>query len=179
MGPLSARESAYRPMNSPGIWAVLVVCNMLLVAFFRTQGIVLALIITAVAIFFQLYRPDRREQDTLISSILLSREDITDVLSAYDAFLTSPDAKNLADRTLERPALRDEACNHPVIAEFRFLASTTRRFVTRVEVRLQRDLTIPQLEALLAVTDKRAVEIRDAWVEARRVAAQLGTNYNR
>ena len=64
------------------------------------------------------------------------------------------------------------------IAEFRFLAQSARRFVSRIEIRLKWEPTVPQLEALLTVTDKRAENIRAAWLEARRVAAQLGTDYD-
>lgn len=171
-------QPALGPSNNRGVWVLLAICCALLVLFLRAQGVFLAIVILAVAFFFSMYRPNRREQTTLASSILLSREDILDVLAEYDAFLTSPDAKNLADRTLERPALADENCHHPAIAEFRFLAQSARRFISRIEIRLKWEPTVPQLEALLTVTDKRAEDIRAAWLEARRVAAQLGTDYD-
>ncbi|MDO4760738.1 MAG: hypothetical protein Q4A31_02310 [Corynebacterium sp.] len=159
-------------------WAVVILGCVLLVYFLRYEGFILAAIIMAVAIFVARSQPHNQEATALKSSITLSREDIEDTLAKYDQFLSSPDVDHVADRTLHRPALADPDCSDPDISRFLFLVSTSRRFVSRVDARLRRSLSVPQLEALLQVTDARALELQEAWIQARRTAHRLGADYS-
>ena len=158
-------------------WVAISSVCLLLIFFLKWEGIILTGVILLVIYLASRYRPDSQEAEALVSSIVLSREDIEDVLVQYDKFLNSQDADAIADRTLHRPALADEDCNDPDICAFHFLADTSRRYVSRVNSRLKRDLSVQQLEVLLLVTDKRALELKEAWLLVRKSAHRLGGNY--
>ncbi|MDO5075711.1 hypothetical protein [Corynebacterium sp.] len=138
----------------------------------RLEGIVLAAIIILLMFVANSMRPNQSESATLMTSIKLSADDIRDVIDAYDRFLHGNDAKNLADRTLHRPALGNPDCDDPDIEAFFYQHDTAQRFLRRLEARLHTDLSVAQMEALLAVTDRRALELKEAWVRARRAAAR-------
>ncbi len=145
---------------------------------FRLQGLLLLLPIAAVALFVMTRRPDLSETLALRSSIALSAEDIEDVILEFDHFASGTDADAIADRTLSRPALLDLDCPDGDIAAFHHQYATARRFLGRLDARLANpDLDVAQLEALLQVTDLRALEIKEAWLASRRAAQRLGPNY--
>lgn len=145
-----------------------------LVLTLRLEGLVLAAIILLLTFVAHSMRPNQSESATLLTSIRLSAEDIRDIIDSYDQFLNGCDAKNLADRTLHRPALTDPDCTDPDIEAFYFQHDTAKRFLNRLDARLSTDLSVTQMEALLAVTDRRALELKEAWVKARRAAARFG-----
>lgn len=158
-------------------WFVIIGACILLTYLLKYEGVALSAVILVAAFFVSRYQPNSLETDALKSSIALSREDIEDVLAKYDEFLSSTDADAIADRTLHRPALADEDCTDPDISAFHFLAASSRRFASRVNARLKRNLNVQQLEALLVVTDRRALELKEAWLQARRAAHRLGQDY--
>lgn len=158
-------------------WLTISGVCLLLIFFLQWEGIILTGVILLAIYLASRYRPDSQEAEALVSSIVLSREDIEDVLHQYDKFLNSEDADAIADRTLHRPALADEDCDDPDISAFHFLVDTSKRYVSRVNSRLKRDLSVQQLEALLLVTDKRALELKEAWLLARKSAHRLGNDY--
>ncbi|WJZ02901.1 hypothetical protein [Corynebacterium freiburgense] len=145
---------------------------IILVLTLRLEGLVLAAIILLLMFVANSVRPNQSESATLLTSIKLSAEDIRDVIEAYDRFLHGSDSKNLADRTLHRPALTDPDCIDPDIEAFYYQHDTAQRFLRRLDARLSTDLTVAQMEALLAVTDRRALELKEAWVRARRAASR-------
>lgn len=116
-----------------------------------------------------------REAAALTNSVRLSAEDIRDVLEAFEKFRTSQDADALADRTFNRPALADPDTSDPEIQRFHYQCHGARRFLNRLEARLaDPDMTVRDLERLLAVTDRRAVELEESWLTARRAARRTG-----
>ncbi len=158
-------------------WVFTAACCIALIVLLKWEGVVLAGIIGLVIYLASRWEPNSQEATALVSSIVLSREDIEEVLRQYDNFLTSQDADAIADRTLHRPALADEDCCDPDISAFHFLVDTSKRYVSRVNSRLKGNLSVQQLEALLLVTDRRALELKEAWLLARKSAHRLGTNY--
>lgn len=162
------------------LWVLLLVLAscVAVLGIFRLQGLLLLLPIAAVALFVVTKRPDTSETLALRSSIALSAEDIQDVIHEFDHFATGTDAESLADRTLNRPALLDLDCTDGDITAFHHQYATARRFLGRLDARLANpDLDISQLEALLQVTDLRALEIKETWLAARQAAQRLGPDY--
>nr|WP_282441184.1 hypothetical protein [Corynebacterium pygosceleis] len=143
----------------------------------KLEGVILGVLIMSMAYFVLRHRPDGAEAESLATSIRLSAEDITDVLDEFERFRHGADSDSVADRSQKRPALADPDCGDPDIETFYFECGTARRFVSRLDDRLSTDLSIPELETLLGVTDRRALDLRDAWARARRAALRLGTDY--
>lgn len=161
-------------------WPLVVILagSLLILFWFKLQGLLLLLPILAIAFLVLGKRPDSTETNALRSSIALSAEDISDVLAEYDRFASATDADTLADRTLLRPALVDLDCDDEAIEAFHHQYTTSRRFIRRLEARLAHPgLEVGQLESLLHVTDQRALDIKEAWLTARHAAKRLGTNY--
>lgn len=158
-------------------WVAIAGACLLLIGLLRIEGAAISCIILVAAFLVSRYHPYSQEAAALKASIILSREDIEDTLRKYEEFLYKNDTESIADRTLHRPALADETCTNPDISSFHFLASNSRRFVSRVNHRLRRNLSIQQLESLLKLTDVQALELKEAWVQARRAAQKLGKNY--
>ncbi|MDO5669508.1 MAG: hypothetical protein Q4G50_05845 [Corynebacterium sp.] len=162
-------------------WLVLAIILLACVAvlgIFRLQGLLLIIPILVVAAFVMTRRPDTRETTALRSSILLSADDIRDVVAEFERFADSPDTTAIADRTLARPALLDLDCTDPDIAAFHHAYATARRFLGRLDARLANEsLEVPQLESLLQVTDMRALELKETWLAARQAAQRLGPDY--
>ena len=181
MGELQVQEiEAIDDYDSSGIawpWVAIAGACLLLVALLQIEGAALSCLILVESFLLSRYHPYSQETAALKASIVLSREDIEDTLRKYEDFLYKNDTESIADRTLHRPALADENCTDPDISSFHFLASTSRRFVPRLNDRLSRNLSIQQLESLLKLTDVRALELKEAWLQARQSAQRLGKNY--
>lgn len=169
-----------RPEPDRRWWAltVIVVSCLIILVLFRAQGLLLIVPIAAVAALVMLKRPDTSETLALRSSILLSAEDIADVVAEFDRFSTGIDTESIADRTLNRPALLDLDCDDADIARFHHEYATALRYLHRLSARLANEnLEVSQLETLLNVTDVRALELKEAWLAARQAAHRLGPNY--
>ncbi|SFG34785.1 hypothetical protein [Corynebacterium spheniscorum] len=162
-------------------WSLLIIalCCVLLLVTLKQSGLMLVVPILAVTFLVIRHRPDESEARALRSSIQLSLEDITDTLDQFLLFRDSPEAEHLADRTLHRPALLDPDCPDPAIQKFHFEFHGCRSYIHRLHARLAADLSVPELEALLATTDARALELRESWLAARGAAHRLGTDYKR
>ena len=158
---------------------VVAVCCVALVGWLKVTGVMLAGVIMMLAYFVLHQKGNPSEAEALRTSIRLSAEDIKDVLDEYEEFLTGTDPDRQADRMLHRPALADPDCGDGDIEAFFFASQTARRFLTRLDARLAADLSVAQLDSLLSVTDRRALEIKEHWVTARRSALRLGSNYGR
>lgn len=160
------------------MWLIAIaLCCLVLVAWLKLPGLLLSVPIILVTILVSRNRPDAPETRALRSSIDLSAEDIHHVILDFEQFSNSPDTDSVADRTLYRPALLDQDCEHPDLENFRFQYSSNRRFLSRLPARLLADLTVTELEQLLNVTDRRAQELKDSWLLARRTAKRLGNDY--
>ncbi|MCQ9351560.1 hypothetical protein NQ015_00775 [Corynebacterium sp. 153RC1] len=151
---------------------------LLLIMWLKVTGVLLSVCILALVFFILRFRPDSNEVATLKSSVRLSLEDIEDVVRAFQKFEVGQDAESLADRTLHRPALLDLDTDSEEIAKFHFLLGNSKRFSRRVEGKLRQNLSVSQLERLLTVTDTRASELQQAWLEARKAAYRLGPSNN-
>lgn len=145
-----------------------------LIALLKAQGVILALLVSTVAYFALRFRPDSTEVATLKASVRLSLEDIADVLEAFRTFEVGQDPDSIADRTLYRPALLDLDTNSEEIGRFHFLMGNSKRFLRRAESKLHQNLSVGQLERLLQITDMRAGELQQAWLDAREAAYKLG-----
>lgn len=150
---------------------------LVLVLWLKLPGLVMASLIIALVFSIRQMRTHSPEISSLVTSIQLSADEIRDVQEEWETFLNDPSADALADRTLHRPALADPDCADPDIQRFHFTLNNARRFIRRLEIRLQGELTVPQLEGILKVTDSRALDLREAWLAARRAAHQIGSNY--
>lgn len=160
------------------VLAIILAACIAVLAIFRLQGLLLIIPILAVVALVMTRRPDTSETIALRSSIMLSADDIRDVVAEFDHFTDSADTTAIADRTLTRPALLDLDCTDPDIAAFHHEYATARRFLSRLDARLANEsLEVPQLESLLQVTDMRALELKETWLAARQAAQRLGPNY--
>lgn len=169
------------PPGSSGDWSrrlvipAIVVGSLLILLWLRWPGLILIALVLGITYVMLRFRPNASETTALRSSIILSAEDISDILREFDDFSDSPDPDALADRTLHRPALLDLDCADPDIESFHYQYSTAQRFLSRLDARLASpDLDVAQLENLLSVTDRRALELRESWLAARQAARRLG-----
>lgn len=171
-------HSSESKFGGRALWLGLIAVSCLvLVLWLRAYGLVLAIPIIAITALLLRHRHDAPETDALRSSIILSAEDIEDVIGEFDRFANSPDTDAMADRTLNRPALLDQDSEHPDIEKFHFHCQTNRRFLNRLEGKLTTDLSVEELEQLLAVTDRRSMELKESWLLARRSAKRLGPGH--
>lgn len=158
---------------------VIGLCCIMLILWLKLPGVLLATIIGVATVSVMRMRTSTPETVSLVTSIRLSAEEISDVQLEWQQFLTSPEADALADRTLVRPALADPDCGDKAIEKFHYEISNANRFLGRLDARLQQNLVASELETLLKVTDERALELRETWLDARKAAQKLGPNYNR
>lgn len=170
-----ANSDMSRCTPPPPTWllALTVAAGMALVLIFKVPGIFLVLGLLGF-VFLANRRTDDIEIDALASSIALSAEDIGDVIAEFDAFCSAPDARNLEDRTLLRPALADRDSTIPEILQFHEDYANAQRFLHRLPARLAAPLSVSQAERLLRITDERAELLRVSWLEARRAAREHG-----
>ena len=174
---LPERTGSGSPVSPWPLVATGLLC-MVLTAWLKLEGIILGALIMSLAYFVLRHRPDGAEAESLATSIRLSAEDISDVIEEFERFRSGTDPDSVTDRSQKRPALADPDCAHPDIETFYFEYGTACRFIGRLDERLTGDLSIPQLETLLGVTDRRALDLRDAWARARRTALRLGVDYD-
>ena len=157
------------------VLVLILVGSVAVVATLKVSGVFIAALLIAAALLMLHTRPDASEQAALRSSIRLSAEDIEDVLAEYEDFRSSADAEKMADRTLYRPALLDLDCSDPTIQAFHYELSGVRRFLRRLNLRVNaEEISTNELESLLRVTDERARELKETWLSARRVAFPSG-----
>ncbi|MDO5031684.1 hypothetical protein [Corynebacterium sp.] len=168
--------------NQRRIFALCVALSaaVLLIMTLKLPGLFIAILVAWAMWLLATSRPDQSEHTALRTSIALTVEDITDILSQYEAFISSEDPDNLADRTLHRPALADADCTEPAIAAFHYEAHGAERFLRRLSARLHRsDIETKELESLLKIADERADQLKESWLAARRVAKTLGPGYSK
>ncbi|WP_066524913.1 hypothetical protein [Corynebacterium bouchesdurhonense] len=155
--------------------ALVLAAVVLLVVLLRVPGLILSLILVAAVLMFERRHQTNPEVAAMEASLRLTRDDICEVLDAYDQLQNGASAADIADRTLHFAALANPDNTVPEVNEFILRASSARRFLARIDAHLERpDLDKAQLERLLAIADERAFELQTAWDDARRAARQLG-----
>lgn len=155
--------------------ALVLAAVVLLVVLLRVPGLILSLLLVAGVLIVGRRFQTNPEIEAMTASLLLTRDDICDVLGAYDQLQHGASAADLADRTLHFPALAKPDHTVPEINEFLLRASSARRFLARIDAHLDNPSTDKaQLKRLLMVADERAFELQAAWDDARRAACELG-----
>lgn len=170
MSDISPSSGSSRYNTSTWVSTISIVCCLVLIVWLKTIGIVLSLCIAAAVYGMLRLRVDTPENACLNHSIMLSAIDITDVIAEFEHFQNSNDSDAMADRVLHRPELNNPDSTDLDIEAFYFQLSTARRFLTRLQAHLATANTTEELESLLSITDRRALELKEAWHAARRAA---------
>lgn len=174
MPEFAGLESSSRLPWWPYLFIALSCC--VLIWLLKTPGIFLSIILF-IAIYYMIdHRPNSAEIDSLRSSVILSVEDIEDIEAQYNRFEHGSDTSSIADRTLKRPELLNTFSTVPEIESFHYLLSNSDRFIQRVRLHLNTSLNTSQLEKLLDITDQRASQLQQAWIDARRAARRHTEN---
>lgn len=168
-------SSPNRDLTTAVLGAVVLTAVVLLVVLLRLPGLLLsALLVIGVMFLSRRYR-ESPEIASMKASLSFARDDICEVLDAYDHLQHGASAADVADRTLHFPALANPDNSVAEVNEFLLRASSARRFVARVDSYLESpDVDRQQLERLIVLADERAAELQDAWDDARRAAREIG-----
>lgn len=164
-----------RDLSRALLGALVLAASVMLVITLRIPGLVLAVLLCVAAVGFGRRVQGNPELESMRSSLKFARDDIAEVLDAYDQLQNGASAADIADRTLHFPALANPDMSVPAINEFLLRASSARRFLARVDSYLESPGTDRvQLEKLINVADQRAFELQAAWDDARRAAKEIG-----
>ena len=168
-------SSPNRDLSRALIGALVLAAVVLLVFTLKLPGLMLSALLIIGAIL--LVRRVQIDPEVLAirSSLQYARDDIAEVLDAYELLQHGASASDIADRTLHYPALANPDNSVPQVNEFLLRASSARRFLERIDGYLESTSTDKaQLERILTVADERAFELQEAWDDARRVAKDIG-----
>lgn len=153
---------------------VLAACVLLVLAL-KLPGLLLSALLVIGAILISRRVQTDPEVLAIRSSLQYARDDIAEVLAAYDQLQNGAAASDIADRTLHYPALANPDNSVPQVNEFLLRASSARRFLERIDGYLESaSADKAQLERILTVADERAFELQEAWNDARRAAKEIG-----
>lgn len=168
-------SSSNRDLSRALAGALVLAASVVLILTLKLPGLLLAVLLAAgVVLFFRRLHADP-EVAAMRSSLTLARDDIAEILDAYEQLQNGATAADIADRTLHFPALANPDMTVPAVNEFLLRASSARRFVARVDSYLESPATDRvQLEKLIGVADQRAFELQSAWDDARRAAKEIG-----
>ena len=169
-------------MNSPDrdlsralLGALVLAAVVLLVLTLKLPGLLLSVLLVIGAILLARRLQADPEVLAIRSSLQYARDDIAEVLDAYEKLQNGATAADIADRTLYYPALANPDNSVPQVNEFLLRASSARRFLERIDGYLESPGTDKsQLERILTVADERAFELQEAWDDARRAAKEIG-----
>ena len=168
-------SSPNRDLSRALIGALVLAAVVLLVFTLKLPGLMLSALLIIGAIL--LVRRVQIDPEVLAirSSLQYARDDIAEVLDAYEQLQHGASASDIADRTLHYPALANPDNSVPQVNEFLLRASSARRFLERIDGYLESTSTDKaQLERILSVADQRAFELQEAWDDARRAAKEIG-----
>lgn len=168
-------SSPNRDLSRALIGALVLAAVVLLVFTLKLPGLMLSALLIIGAIL--LVRRVQIDPEVLAirSSLQYARDDIAEVLDAYELLQHGASASDIADRTLHYPALANPDNSVPQVNEFLLRASSARRFLERIDGYLETTSTDKaQLERILTVADERAFELQEAWDDARRAAKDIG-----
>jgi len=168
-------SSPNRDLSRALIGALVLAAVVLLVFTLKLPGLMLsALLIIGTILLVRRVQVDP-EVLAIRSSLQYARDDIAEVLDAYELLQHGASASDIADRTLHYPALANPDNSVPQVNEFLLRASSARRFLERIDGYLESTSTDKaQLERILTVADERAFELQEAWDDARRAAKDIG-----
>lgn len=153
---------------------VLAACVVLVLSL-KLPGLLLSALLIVGAVLFARRMQVDPEVLAIRSSLQYARDDIAEVLDAYELLQHGASASDIADRTLHYPALANPDNSVPQVNEFLLRASSARRFLERIDGYLESTSTDKaQLERILTVADERAFELQEAWDDARRAAKDIG-----
>lgn len=139
-------SSPNRDLSRALIGALVLAAVVLLVFTLKLPGLMLSALLIIGAIL--LVRRVQIDPEVLAirSSLQYARDDIAEVLDAYELLQHGASASDIADRTLHYPALANPDNSVPQVNEFLLRASSARRFL----------------------------ELQEAWDDARRAAKEIG-----
>ena len=168
-------SSPNRDLSRALIGALVLAAVVLLVFTLKLPGLMLsALLIIGTILLVRRVQVDP-EVLAIRSSLQYARDDIAEVLDAYELLQHGASASDIADRTLHYPALANPDNSVPQVNEFLLRASSARRFLERIDGYLESTSTDKaQLERILTVADERAFELQESWDDARRAAKDIG-----
>ncbi|WP_087118084.1 hypothetical protein [Corynebacterium urinipleomorphum] len=160
------------------IWLTLaLVVAILLGSRLGWAGLVIGVVLAAVAFVGYLRGTTDPEVESLRASLRMARDDIEQVLDEFAELQDGSSTDAIAGRTLNYPALMDADTTIPEVQDFHLRVGSAKRFLVRVDQHLvDRDLDRHALERLLAVADQRASDLETAWTDARRAARKNGPN---
>ena len=155
--------------------ALVLAAAVVLVLTLKLPGLLVSALLIVCAFFISRHLQPDPEVAAMRSSLQSARDDILEILDAYEKLQNGASAADIADRTLHYPALANPDNSVPQINEFLLRASSARRFIERVDGYLESPGTDKtQLERILMVADERAFELQEAWDDARRAAKEIG-----
>ena len=168
-------SSPNRDLSRALIGALVLAAVVLLVFTLKLPGLLLSALLIIGAILLVRRVQIDPEVMAIRSSLQYARDDIAEVLDAYELLQHGASASDIADRTLHYPALANPDNSVPQVNEFLLRASSARRFLERIDGYLESTSTDKaQLERILTVADERAFELQEAWDDARRAAKEIG-----
>lgn len=168
-------SSPNRDLSRALIGALVLAAVVLLVFTLKLPGLMLSALLIIGAILLGRRVQIDPEVLAIRSSLQYARDDIAEVLDAYEQLQYGAAASDIADRTLHYPALANPDNSVPQVNEFLLRASSARRFLERIDGYLESTSTDKaQLERILTVADERAFELQEAWDDARRAAKEIG-----
>ena len=168
-------SSPNRDLSRALIGALVLAAVVLLVFTLKLPGLLLSALLIIGAILLVRRVQIDPEVMAIRSSLQYARDDIAEVLDAYEQLQHGATASDIADRTLHYPALANPDNSVPQVNEFLLRASSARRFFERIDGYLESTSTDKaQLERILTVADERAFELQEAWDDARRAAKEIG-----
>ena len=168
-------SSPNRDLSRALIGALVLAAVVLLVFTLKLPGLLLSALLIIGAILLVRRVQIDPEVMAIRSSLQYARDDIAEVLGAYEQLQHGASASDIADRTLHYPALANPDNSVPQVNEFLLRASSARRFLERIDGYLESTSTDKaQLERILTVADERAFELQEAWDDARRAAKEIG-----
>lgn len=168
-------SSPNRDLSRALIGALVLAAVVLLVFTLKLPGLMLSALLIIGAILLVRRVQIDPEVMAIRSSLQYARDDIAEVLDAYEQLQHGATASDIADRTLHYPALANPDNSVPQVNEFLLRASSARRFLERIDGYLEStSADKAQLERILTVADERAFELQEAWDDARRAAKEIG-----
>lgn len=157
------------------VGALVLAAVVMLVVLLRVPGLILSALLVAVVLFVVRRYQANPEIEAMRASLGYARDDICEILDAYDKLRNGASAADIADRTLYFPALANPDNSVPEVNEFLLRASSARRFLSRLDAYIENpDVDRAQLERLITIADQRASELEIAWNDARRAAREIG-----
>ena len=163
-----------RDFSTAIVGALVLAAVVLLVVLLRLPGLLLSALLVAFVLLLGRRYQGNPEIEAMRASLGYARDDICEILDAYDQLQNGASAADIADRTLHFPALANPDNTVPEINEFLLRASSARRFLARIDTYLENPaVERAQLERLISVADQRAAELEAAWDDARRAAREI------